>query len=109
MEVLMQNLTEQELLTLDHVQLKVEQKLDLPENVKKLLGVSCQLLGQTTEINENEITVRGNLVTRLVFVNEFEKFDSQDSTENFEKKITIKDANGAAQILANVNLLDSQW
>lgn len=109
MEVLMENLAEQELVSLDNVQLKIEGKIALPENAKKLVGVNCQLLGQNTAVNENEITVTGNLVTRLVFTNEFDKFDSQDITEPFEKKVTVKDLGGANQIFATVTLLDSHW
>lgn len=109
MEVLMENLAEQELTTLDQVQLKVEQKTALPENTKKIMGVSCQLYGQNTAIAENEITITGNIVTRLVFINEFDKFDSQDISEPFEKKVVVKDLCGANQILATTNLADSHW
>ena len=41
MEVLKENLVEQELVLLDSVQLKMEHKVSLPENAKKLIGVSC--------------------------------------------------------------------
>ena len=109
MEVLMENLTEQELIALDNVQLKIEQKIGMPENAKKLMGVNCQVLGQTATVNESEITLNGNLVTRLVFINEFDKFDSQDFTEAFEKKVTVKNVGGANQIFATANLIDSQW
>lgn len=109
MEVLMENLAEQELIALDKVQLKIEQKVTLPENVKKLIGVNCQLLGQNTVVTENEITLNANIVTRLVFINEFDKFDSQDITEPFERKITVKDSAGTNQLFATANLIDCQW
>jgi len=109
MEVLMENLVEQELVTLDNVQLKVEHKITLPENAKKLVGVTSQLLGQNVVVNENEITLNGNFVERLIFINEFEKFDSQDFTEPFEKKITVKDIGDANQLFATANLVDSKW
>lgn len=109
MEVLMENLVEQELVSLDNVQLKVENKIALPENAKKLIGVSCQLLGQHTTVVENEITVNGNFAVRLVFVNEFEKYDSQDFSEPFEKKIVVKNVDDINKIFATANLVDSQW
>ncbi len=87
MEVLMKNLIEQELVSLDNVELKIEHKVALPENAKKLIGVNCQLLGQNTQISDNEIILNGNIVVRLVYINEFEKYDSQDFTETFEKKL----------------------
>ncbi len=109
MEVLMENLAEQELVALDNVQLKIEQKIALPENAKKLIGVTCQLLGQNAAVNENEIAISGNIVTRMVFINEFDKFDSQDITDAFEKKVTVKDLGGANQLFANATLVDSHW
>lgn len=108
MEVLKENLNKQELVSLDNIQLKVENKVALPENTKKLVSVSCQLLGQNTQVSEGEITLSGNFVTRLVFINEFEKFDSQDYTEVFEKKITVKDVD-TKQVFATASLIDSKW
>lgn len=109
MEVLKENLVEQELVSLDNIQLKLENKVALPENAKKLIGVSCQLLGQNSQVVANEMVLTGNFVTRLVFINEFEKFDSQDFTETFEKKITIKAGDDAEQVFATAMLLDSKW
>lgn len=109
MEVLMENLVEQELIALDNVQLKIEHKNSLPDNAKKLIGVTCQLLGQNTQIENSEIVLTGNLVTRLVYVNEFDKFDSEDVTETFEKKVIIKDHTGVNQLLASASLINNDW
>ncbi len=109
MEVLKENLKEQELISLDTVQLKIEHKIPLPENVTKVIGVNCQLLSSNVQPVENEIIVTGKFVTRLVFVNEFEKFDSQDFAENFEKKVAIKGFDRLSQVFATANLSDSQW
>jgi len=109
MEVLMENLAEQELMSLDNVQLKIEQKIAMPANAKKIVGVSCRLFGQKTDIQQNEIILTGNIVTRCVFINDFEKYDSEDITEPFEKKVTVKEHNGVTQIVANCNLANSDW
>ena len=109
MEVLMENLVEQSLATLDNVQLKIEQKSSLPANAKKIVGVTCQLLNQNSNIENNEITVTGNIATRIVFINEFDKFDSEDVVEAFEKKITVKDYAGVNQVYAYVSLVNSSW
>ena len=109
MEVLMENLAEQELMSLDNVQLKIEQKIAMPANAKKIVGVSCRLFGQKTDIQQNEIILTGNIVTRCIFINDFEKYDSEDITEPFEKKVTVKEHNGVTQIVANCNLANSDW
>ncbi|MCQ2382959.1 MAG: DUF3794 domain-containing protein [Clostridia bacterium] len=109
MEVLMENLVEQELVSLDNVQLKTEHKIQLPENAKKVISVNSQLLGQNAQVAGNEVALTGNFVTRLVFINEFDKFDSQNFTETFEKKITVKDTGNSSQIWAIATLIDSQW
>lgn len=109
MEVLMKNLIEQELVSLDNVELKIEHKVALPENAKKLIGVNCQLLGQNTQISDNEIILNGNIVVRLVFINEFEKYDSQDFTETFEKKITLKTVGEIGRLFVTVSLVDNHW
>ena len=109
MEVLTENLNEQELMLLDSVQLKIEQKIALPANAKKIIGVSCQLFGQKAEIGQSEINLTGNIVTRCVFMNEFDKYDSEDITEAFEKKVTVKEHSGINQISACINLTNSNW
>ena len=50
MEVLMKNLIEQELVSLDNVELKIEHKVVLPENAKKLIA----LLQERKQIIINE-------------------------------------------------------
>ena len=109
MEVLTENLNEQELMLLDSVQLKVEQKIALPANAKKIIGVSCQLFEQNTEIGQSEINLTGSIVTRCVFINEFDKYDSEDITEPFEKKVTVKEHAGINQFSAYANLMNSNW
>ena len=109
MEILMNDLSQQELIPLDNVQIKIEQKNSVPANAKKLIGVTSQLLGQKIEINQNEITVTGEIATRYVFINEFEKYDSEDATETFEKKVTVKEYANVNQLFANVFLQNSNW
>lgn len=109
MEVLMENLSEQELMSLDNVQLKIEQKVAMPASASKIVGVSCQLLGQKTELVENEIVLTGSIVTRCVFINDFNKYDSEDVTEAFEKKVTVKEHTSVNQILAHSQLVNSHW
>ena len=109
MEVLMENLSEQELMSLDNVQLKIEQKVAMPASASKIVGVSCQLLGQKTELVENEIVLTGSIVTRCVFINDFNKYDSEDVTEAFEKKVTVKEHTSFNQIHAHSQLVNSHW
>ena len=109
MEVLIENLSEQELMSLDNVQLKIEQKVAMPASASKIVGVSCQLLGQKTELVENEIVLTGSIVTRCVFINDFNKYDSEDVTEAFEKKVTVKEHTSVNQILAHSQLVNSHW
>ena len=109
MEILMNDLSQQELIPLDNVQIKIEQKNSVPANAKKLISVTSQLLGQKIEINQNEITVTGEIATRYVFINEFEKYDSEDATETFEKKVTVKEYANVNQLFANVFLQNSNW
>lgn len=105
----MENFVEQELVSIDNVQMSIEQQIPLPENAKKLIGVTSQLLGQKAQVVGNEIVLTGNFNVRLIFINEFEKFDSQDFNENFERKIAIKIDGNNNQIFAAANLINSRW
>jgi len=109
MEVLMENLAEKEFIALDHVQIKSEQKVNMPAGAKKLMTVTCQLLNPKVEVNQSEIQVVGNLNTRLIFINEFDKYDSEEISEVFEKKVTVKDYGGLCDIFARVELMKSEW
>ena len=109
MEVLMENLAEKELIALDHVKIKSEQKVNIPAGAKKLMTVTCQLLNPKVEVSQSEILVVGNLNTRLIFINEFDKYDSEDISEVFEKKVTVKGYDSICDVLARVELMKSEW
>lgn len=104
MEVLTENLAGQELILLDNVQIKSEQKIPFPAGAKKIISVTRCLMKQKTVVEQNEVLLSGNLVTRLIFINEFDKYDSEDVSDTFEKKITVKD-NNINQIYAHACLV----
>ncbi len=109
MEVIYDNLAGQELVMVDNVQLKSEHKTELPTNAKKVMGVNCQVLAQTSTVQDNEVTIGGNLVMRLVFINELDKYDSQDIVQPFEKKITVKDLTGITNVAGETQITSCQW
>ncbi len=109
MEVIYDNLVGQELVAVDTVQLKSEHKAELPTNAKKVMGVTCQVLAQTSTVQANEVTIGGNLVMRLVFINELDKYDSQDIVQPYEKKLTVKDLTGISNISGDAQIMSCQW
>ncbi len=109
MEVLMEDLVEKELIALDNVQIKNEQKVNVPSAAKKIMSVTCQMMNQKIEINQNEVLLTGNLITRLIFINEFDKYDSEDMSETFEKKVTVKVNNNVSDLFARAGLIKSEW
>ena len=109
MEIVYDDLVNQELLLVDNVQMKLEHKSELPENAKKVMGVNCQILSQNAVVQDNEITLTGNLTMRLIFINEFDKYDSKDINEPFEKKVAVKDLTAVNSVFATMQITDSQW
>lgn len=109
MEVIYNDWAGQELVEAENVQLKTDHKAELPEGAKKVVGVTCQVYPQNTESKDSEVILTGNTVMRLIFINEFDKYDSKDIVEPFEKKIAVKDAASLHSIFSTVNILDSKW
>ena len=109
MEVIYNDLVGQELQVVEDVQLKTEHKAELPEGAKKVVGVTCHVYPQNTEAKGNEVVITGDTVIRLIFINEFDKYDSKDIVTPFENKIATSDLSGLHSIFSTVNVLDSKW
>lgn len=109
MEVIESNFTEQALVTVDNVQLKSEYQNELPENAKKVMCVTCQVLVQNTAVNDTEATLTGNLVLRTIFINELDKYDSQEVVQPFEKKLAVKDLALYNHVFGQMNIANTNW
>lgn len=109
MEVIYNDLVGQELLVVEDVQLKTDHKAELPEGAKKVVGVTCHVYPQNTEAKGSEVVVTGDTVIRLIYINEFDKYDSKDVVTPFENKIVTNDLTGINGIFSTVSVLDCQW
>jgi len=83
--------TQRKLELLGKGQAKVSVKVDLGATCKKVLATSakCYLAG-VERGDGGEVRVSGKVVTRVIYIDEFDAFNSEERTEAFTEKVTLK-------------------
>ena len=104
MEAIFGSLEQKRMKQLGKASVKIASKLELKTAAKKILSTTANCFGVTVERVENEFRVSGRVVTRVVFIDEFDAFNSEERVDNFSEKITVKgfDVSGAVSAVAIV-------
>ena len=100
--------TQRKLEMLGKGQVKVSARLDLNTACKKVLSATAKcFLTQPVERGDNgEVRISGRVVTRIIFTDEFDGFNSEEKTETFTERVTLKNA-GAVSINAAALVLET--
>ncbi|MDR0384375.1 MAG: LysM peptidoglycan-binding domain-containing protein [Christensenellaceae bacterium] len=106
METVYNNLEQKTNNILEHTQMKIDYKADVPADAKKVLSTKNTLFQNDLDVNDNEVTVFGDIISRAVFINENDKFDSNEVSNRFEAKIPLKDAKKYSGLSAVARLID---
>ncbi len=109
MEINYNNMVIREQLEIEKTQVKIEQKYDMPEGAKKVVGVTSRVYLRNNEIKDNDVVMTGDMVVRIVYINEFEKYDSKEIVEAFERKIFVKDIDMFINVMCAMDLMDCKW
>ena len=71
---------------------KVEARFEMKVGIKRVLEVSAKCLGIELTRHENEVTLRGRVVSRIIYIDETESFNSEERSDNFTEKLILKGA-----------------
>lgn len=68
----------------------VESEFSIKEPVKKVLIADCQVSVKSVESGVNFVSVGGEVVTRLLYLTEKDRFESTYITENFKEEVELE-------------------
>jgi hypothetical protein len=108
MEIIYDNFVARNFSELEHTQIKVETRLQMPDGVKKMLGTSSAVFANPISVTDNDIVVSGRVVTRIVYINDLDKYDSIEQTEPFEIKIFVKNIENYTGLQATATIADTK-
>jgi hypothetical protein len=89
-------------------QTKVNAKLELKAVVKKVLSASATCYISGAERNEAEVKISGKVVTRVIFVDEFDAFNSEERTDTFAERVMLKNHADIVSFVAQAAVLETQ-
>ena len=88
-------------------QIRLPVKLDLKTVAKKVLGTtaSCFIIG--AEKGDTDVRVNGKVTTRVIFIDEFDGFNSEEHTDEFSEKFTPKNLESLLSVLPSANIIQT--
>jgi len=88
-------------------QVKVSAKLELNVACKQVLSTSAKCFLTGTERGDSgEVRVNGKVVTRVIYLDEFDGFNSEERIDTFSERIVLKNS-AAISVTASANVLES--
>ncbi|MCL2228933.1 MAG: DUF3794 domain-containing protein [Firmicutes bacterium] len=106
MEIKHENINIKSLTNVASNQIRVGAQVTLPVPCKKVLTTSQKVFVTGVDRKESELVVSGKVVTRVVFIDETDGYNSEDTTTPFSEKFTVADAHDImpmGQIISSSN------
>ncbi|MCL2851181.1 MAG: DUF3794 domain-containing protein [Firmicutes bacterium] len=93
---------------LTKTQIKVDARLDLKVGVKKILEASSRCYLGEMERTETEVRVSGRVVTRVIYIDETDSFNSEERHDNFSERLILKDGVNASSLSPVAHVIDTR-
>ena len=101
METVHGQYTQKNLVNAGSTQTRVPARLDLQNACKKVLCVTPTCFVSGIDKAENEVKVRGKIVTRVLFIDEFDGYNSEERSDEFTEKFSPKNFENLECFAAN--------
>ena len=79
----------------------INTNFNIKENIKRVLLTESQVLIKSAEAGTNFVSVMGDVVTRVLYLNENDKFEAVYATESFKEEIELDGVNRESQVEAS--------
>ena len=87
---------------------RVEARLEPKVGIKKILETSARVFLGDHERDEAEVRINGRVVTRIVFIDENDGFNSEERTNNFSEKIILSNAAAVVELLPSAHVTEAR-
>lgn len=81
---------------------EVESEINVREKIKKILLTESKALIKNIESNENFVTVSGDIVSRILYIDENDKFESGYINDSFKQEIELNGVNSESLIEGDI-------
>lgn len=88
-------------------QAKLSARVELRTPAKKVLGVSAKCFVGAVERTEAEVRVSGKVVVRVTYIDELEAINSEERTDAFTEKFTLKNHAMIVSVSANAHIIET--
>jgi len=97
--------TQRKLEMLGKGQVRVPVKVELGTTLKKVLSTSAKCyLGGVERGDGGEVRVSGKVITRVIYIDEFDAFNSDERTDTFTERVTLKNPSAVSFHAASIVL-----
>ena len=80
----------------------VESEINVRENVKKIILTESRALVRNVEAGSNFVTVSGDVITRVLYLTENDKFESGYVYDTFKEEVELEGVNREARVEGDV-------
>jgi len=87
-------------------QVKSDTRIEV--SYKKILETSARCFVGEVSHEGNEVRVSGRVVTRVIFIDEMDTFNSQEKTETFNERLVLSNAESVVSVTPNAHLVDTR-
>ena len=103
-EVVTGGIEQKSLRALARANVRVRAGVELKTHAKKILSATSNCFLSAIEKGESEVRINGRVVTRVIYVDEFDAFNSEERTDVFSEKVVVKgfDLNGEVSVTASL-------
>lgn len=100
-------LTQRQMEIIGKTQAKLSARVELKTPAKKILGVSAKCFVGSVERSEADVRVSGKTVIRVVYVDELDAVNSEERTDNFTEKFSLKNHTAIVSSSANAHIIET--
>lgn len=88
-------------------QLKVQSKIELQSACKKILGITSTVHVGIPERVEADVKLSGKVVTRVIYIDENDGFNSEERGTDWSEKLSLPNADEVASITPSVHIVET--
>jgi len=107
MEVILGTVDQKRMKHFGRGSVKVSTKVELKAAAKKVLSTTASVHGLAVERAEEEFRISGKVTTRVIYIDEFDAFNSEDRTDNFADKIVVRGMEVFGNPSVNATILET--
>ena len=87
---------------------RVESRVELKAQAKKVVSTTAKVFLGEVERTEAEVRITGRVVTRVIFIDEHDGWNSEEKSDNFTEKLILKDASSVVSVMPALNIIDTK-